>query len=208
MMHDHYELDKAIQKVTEPFVLFHSDKASIEIGNDTFAVPIQLESERVGYAFLGQGKLLVDAIVETEKGALGKSIQRSLNEPFLMLGDTDETSRHFNSANNDDFRKASTDEKMVLDRAQELLDRFSGGSSVHRHEHVFSGKGSIFAFSDDKDELDILLSKGSKLVYTTRDMSFLTDGDKAILTRSGQVVLSHHGRPFVVEMPHHSACDC
>ena len=194
--------------MTEPFLLFHSDKASIEISKDTFAVPIKLESEKVGCVFLGQGKLLVDAIVETEKGALGKPIQRALNEPFLMLGDADEASRHFSSVNNDDFIRASKDEKIVLDRAQELLDRFSRGRTMRRHEHMFGGKGLIFAFSDDKDELDILLSKDSKLVYTTKDMSFLTDGDKAILTRSGQVVLSHHGRPFVVEMPHHSACGC
>lgn len=208
MMQDHYELDNAILKVTEPFSLFHSDKASIEISKDAFAVPIKLESERIGYVFLGQGKLLVDTIVETEKGALGKPIQRALNEPFLMLGDTDETSRHFSSVNNDDFGRTSNDEKMVLDRAQEFLDRFSCGRTMHRHEHMFSGRGLIFAFSDDKDGLDILLSKDSKLVYATKDMSFLTDGDKAILTRSGQVVLSHHGRPFVVEMPHHSACGC
>ncbi len=100
------------------------------------------------------------------------------------------------------------DEKIVLDRAQGLLDRFSRGRIVHWHEHMFGGKGLIFAFSGDKEELDILLSKGSKLVYATKDMSFLTDGDKSILTRFGQVILSHHGRPFVVEMPHQSACGC
>jgi hypothetical protein len=208
MMQDHYELDNAILKVTEPFLLFHSDKASIEISKDTFAVSIKLESERVGYVFLGTGKLLVDAIVETEKGALGKSIQRALDEPFLMLGDTDETSRHLSPVNNGDFSRVSREEKMVLDRAQGLLDRFSRGRIVHRHEHMFGVEGLIFAFSDDKDELDILLSKGSKLVYATKEMSFLTDGDKSILTRSGQVILSHHGRPFVVEMPHQSACGC
>jgi hypothetical protein len=208
MMQDHYELENAILKVTEPFLLFHSDKASIDVSKDTFALPIKLQNERVGYVFLGQGKLLVDAIVETEKGALGESVQRALDEPFLMLGDADETSRHLSPVITDDFSRASTDEKTVLDRAQELLDRFSNGRTMHRHEHMLGGKGLIFAFSDGNDKLDILLSKGSKLVYATKDMSFLTNGYKSILTGSGRVILSHHGRPIAVGLSHNPASDC
>jgi hypothetical protein len=208
MMQDHYELGDAILKSNESFFLFRSDIASVEIGKEAFAVLVKVKSEIVGYVFTGQGKLLVDAIVETEEGALGKPIQRSLNEPFLMLGNSGEMSRHFSATRDEDPRKVSIDEKTFLEKAQELLDRFSRGRIVHQHEHMFDGRGLIFAFRRGKEELDILLSKDSKLVYATNEMSFVTDGDNSILTGSGQVILSHHGRPFVMETPHLPHCDC
>ena len=207
-MRDHYELGETTLKSNEPLFLFRSDTASVEIDKETFALPVKVRSEIVGYVFSGQGKLLVDAIVETEEGALGKPIQRALNEPFLMLGDTGEISQHFSAAKDDDPSRVSGDEKTLTERAQELLDRFSRGRVVHQHEHMFGGRGFIFAFCDDRDELDILLSKDSKLVYTTNEMSFVKDGDNSILTGSRQVILSHHGRPFVVETPHLPRCGC
>jgi hypothetical protein len=208
MMRDHYELDDTILKSNESLFLFRSDTASVEISKETFALPVKVKSEIVGYVFSGQGKLLVDAIVETEEGALGKPIQRALNEPFLMLGDTREISQHFSPAKDDDLSRVSGDEKTLSEKAQELLGRFSRGRTVHQHEHMFGGRGLIFAFCDDRDELDILLSKDSKLVYTTNEMSFVKDGDNSILTGSRQVILSHHGRPFVVETPHLPHCGC
>ena len=208
MMRDQYELGDSTLKSNEPLFLLRSDTASVEVDKETFAIPVLLRSEIVGYIFSGQGKLLVDAIVETEEGALGKPIQRSLNEPFLMLGDTSEITRHFTAAKDDDLNRAPGDKKALSERAQELLDRFSHGNSMHHHEHMFGRRGFVFAFRGDGDELDILLSKDSKLVYTTSEMSFVKDRHNSILTGSGQVILSHHGRPFVVETPHLPHCSC
>jgi hypothetical protein len=199
-MQDRYELDNVILKAAGPFTLFRSEKASIELDRAILAVPVKQAAQRVGYVFLGNGKLLVDAIVETEDGAFGKSVQRELAEPFLMIGETEDASKHFNEAKPDDFKNVGVDEKAFLEKARELLNRFSRGETLHKHR--FSGSGLIFAFADVGDRLDILLSKDSKLIYTAKDMSFVVSGNRSVLSSSGQVVVSDHGKSVVVEAPH------
>ena len=211
MMRDHYELEKMVLRSDETFTLSRAEKASVEIKKNAFAVPIKVEEEKVGYIFVGQGKLVVDAIVETEEGAFGKPIERALSEPFLMLGNIEQTSQHFHPASHDDLKKAAVDEKTVLDGAQELLDRFSSKSAVHGHADLRNHSGWIFAFSNGENALDHLVSKSSELVYNAKGMSFVSKGNKSILRSSGQVVLSHHGKPIVVNTPHlphppHSCC--
>jgi hypothetical protein len=206
MMRDHYTLENTVLKSDEAFTLYRADKASVEVSKNLFAVPIRVEDKRVGYVFLGQGKLLVDAIVETEEGAFGKPIERTLSEPFLMLGNTEQTSQHFSPASHDDLKKAAVDERTLLDGAQGMLDRFSSGSTAHGHADLCNHNGCIFAFADGENALDRLVSKGSELVYNDKDMSFVSKGDKSILRSSEKVVLSHHGRSFVVNtshLPHH-----
>ena len=206
MMRDHYTLENTVLKSDEAFTLYRVDKASVEVNKNLLAVPIKVDDKRVGYVFLGQGKLLVDAIVETEEGAFGKPIERVLSEPFLMLGNTEQASQHFCPASHDDLKRATADEKTLLDRAQGLLDRFSSKSAVHGCEDLRNHSGCIFAFSNGENALDHLVSKGSELVYNDKDMSFVSKGDKSILRSSEKVVLSHHGRSFVVNashLPHH-----
>jgi hypothetical protein len=199
-MQDHYELDTVILKAANSFTLFRSDKASIELDRTLLAVSLRIADRRVGYVFLGRGKLLVDAIIETEEGAFGKSIQRELVEPFLMVGNTDDVSKHFGEAKHEDLKNVDIDEKTFLDKAQELINRFSRGKTVDGH--WFSGSGLIFAFAGAEDRLDILLSKDSELVYTAKDMSFVSSGNRSVLRSSGQVVVSDHGRSIVVDVPH------
>lgn len=207
-MQDNYELCSIVLKAAEAFTLHHSDKASIEIGNDALAVPIKLREEEVGYVFLGQGRLLVDAIVETEEGAFGKPVQRVLDEPFLMLGDAEQISQHFSRVSSDELKRTATNEKAIFSRAQEFLDRFSSRNSVNGPEHACSRKSWVFAFSNGDSAMDFLVTEDSRLVYTTKDMSFISKGEKSILHTSGQVVLSKQGRPFVVDMSHqpHDCC--
>jgi hypothetical protein len=202
MMRDDCTLENTVLKSDEAFTLYRADKASIEVNKNMLAVPIKVDDKRVGYVFLGQGKLLVDAIVETEEGAFGKPIERALSEPFLMLGNTEQTSQHFSPASHDDLKKATVDEKTLLDRAQELLDRFSSKSTVHGRDDLRNHSGWIFAFSNGENALDHLVSNGSELVYNEKDLSFVSKGDKSILRSSEKVVLSHRGRSFVVNAPH------
>jgi hypothetical protein len=208
MMRPDYKLDNTVLKSVEAFTLHQSDKASIEISKDALALPIKRDDRDEGYIFLGPGKLIVDAIVETEEGAFGKPIQRALKEPFLMLGDTKETSPHFSSASEDDRRRIVADEEAFRDKAQELLNLFLRRARVNEFGHTNNRKGWIFAFPNGENELDTLVSEGSKLVYKTREMSFISNGDKSILHGSGQVILSDSGRSLVIDKPHqpHSCC--
>lgn len=196
-----YELDSTVLKSKENLTLHRSDVSSVEIGKGTLAVAVRKQDRKEGYVFLGHGKLLVDTIVETEKGAVGKPVEKELCEPFLMLGNIEEIAKQLATADNDDLTKTGLSEKEFLDKAQSLLDLFSGKQRIHGSEHVDDLKSVIFAFSSGDSGLDVLLLKGSKLVYKTKDTTFLSSGHKVVLQSAGQVVLSTDGRSLIVEKP-------
>jgi hypothetical protein len=206
-MMQHYEVEDTILRSTAELTLTRSDKVSLEIKKGTLTLPVKVEDKREGYIFLGEGKLLIDAIVETEKGAVGKPVQRELGELFLMLGNTEETSKHLEKANEDDLRRRNLTEKILFSQAQDLLTKFTEKRAPHGSEHLRQPEGSIFAFPNGESNLDLLLLNGPRLIYTTKDMSFICDGDKSVLNTPRQVFLSAQGASLAFGRPHmHHGC--
>ena len=125
MTRQNHQLDNTVSKINEALTLWQTEKCIIEISKNTLAVSIKLDDQERGYIFHGQGRLLLDTIVETEKGAIGKPVEKGLNEPFLMLGDTEEKQRHLTEASEEDFAKMSyEDQQEFVAKAKDLLDRF------------------------------------------------------------------------------------
>jgi len=83
-----FQLGSPISKVTETTTLWQAERGIVEISENALAIPIELGDQQKGHVFHGQGKLLLDAIAETDEGAIGKTIEKELDEPFLMLGET------------------------------------------------------------------------------------------------------------------------
>lgn len=193
-----FQLGSQISKVTETTTLWQTERAIIEISENALVIPIELGDQRKGHVFHGQGKLLLDAIVETDEGAVGKSIEKELNEPFLMLGETEEIGQHLNKASEEDFIKMGYEsQQRFTDKAEDLCDRFFRGK-VDSHEGFHRDNGLIFAFQNQANKLDVLLAKGSKLVYKAMDIVFVSNEDKVVLKSPGEVVCSSNGKSVII----------
>ena len=194
-----FQLDNSISKVTEAITLWQTERGITEISKNTLAIPIKLGDQRKGYVFHGQGKLLIDAIVETEEGAIGKSVEKELNEPFLMLGDTEEIRKHLTRAIEEDFAKMGYEKQQgFVDKAEDLCNRFFRGR-VHSHEGFEEDHGLIFAFQNEDSKLDILVAKGSKLVYKATGIVFVSNEDKVVLKSPGEVVCTSNGKSVIIK---------
>jgi hypothetical protein len=55
--------------------------------------------------FHGEGRLILDAIIETKEGVIGKAIEKELKDPFLMLGNTEKINSFLETANDEDLVK-------------------------------------------------------------------------------------------------------
>jgi hypothetical protein len=185
-----YELGTTVMKINGDLELCKSDKASVSVCKGTLAVPVRWKDEEDGYVFLGHGKLLVDTIVETERGAFGKPVERDLDEVFLMLGGTEEVHVGLGVASDEDLKTMNVEEKTFLDRARDLLEEFGDGTTVSGSRCFGHREGLIFAFSHGEKRPDVLLVKNSKIIYTTRDLTFISNMHKSILKSGGHVVLS------------------
>lgn len=186
-----YELDSIISKIAEPLVLWQTEKGLVKIDKDALAVAAKLGDRKEGYVFHGKAKLLLDTIVETEEGAIGKSIEREVNEPFIMLRNTEKIHEHLSEANSEDLKRMGYENPQGFEaRAGEVFHRFF--KRGHIHDCGCSGErgGSIFAFQNKTGRFDILVLDGSKLVYKATDMVFIADGRKVVLKSPEQLIVS------------------
>jgi hypothetical protein len=198
-----YHLGNGVMKTKDSLILHKSEKAAVEIEKETLAIPIEEGSRNVGYIFHGQGKMLVDAIVETEKGAVGRSITQKLDAPFLMLGDVEAISKQLVAVGPEDSADRRISEREFRDKAERLLDRFFQGQHHGGIEH----EGIIFASLDSDERLDVLLLEGSRIIYKSKNVSFVSTADKSILEDAGTVVVSRAGRSvFVGKSPTFHCC--
>jgi hypothetical protein len=199
MKWENYQLETATLKTTEPITLWRTEKGTVEIGKNTLAIPIKLDDEQKGYIFHGHGKLLLDTIVETQEGAVGKPVENELNGLFLMLGETEETQQHLSSAAKEDLTKMGYETAQgFIDKAKDLFDQFFGRTGMHIHQCCGNNHGVIFAFPNETGKLDKLIAKGSKLVYKTMSQTFVSNEDRVVLKTPTEVIVSGDNRKLLV----------
>lgn len=164
----------------------------MDIEKDALAVAITLDGKPEGYILGGNGKMILDAIVETDQDAVGKPIEQQLTDPFLMVRNPEMIEAHSFSA--------VADEQDFLAKAEDLYDEFfrggehfDGGCHNHCHERL------VFAFKNDSGKLDLLIPHGSKIVYKAKHLMFISDEDKAVLKSPEHMVVSNHGRCIVMK---------
>jgi hypothetical protein len=191
MMWNPYTLDNAVQKIDQSLTLWKTDKGIIKIDKDTYAIAILQDGKPEGYIFSGNGNLVLDTIVETEQGAIGKPTEKTLSEPFLMLGNTETTQPHLQEAtDNNDFKT----------KAENLFHHF-----FHKHSHIdcchthHHNEGVIFAFPTETQRLDLLVLNDAKIVYKAQNMTFISNGHHDILKSPENMVVSDLGKCVILK---------
>jgi hypothetical protein len=195
-----FQLGNEILRTTQSTILWRNEKGVVEIAEDVPVVTISFDGKQCGYVFRGRGRLRVDTIAETAQGAVGKPVDKEISEPFLMLGDPEGIQDSLKPADDEDLVRLKIEGTQdFLTAAEELLDKFLQSSS-NRHRRRFNNeRGSfIFAFQNERGRLDLLVGKGTKLVYTAADKVFVSKGNKVVLTSDGEVVISRPGKSVVV----------
>jgi hypothetical protein len=200
MIWQNYELENTVLKSREAVALWKTGKGFVEIGENTLAVPFRLDDQRRGFVFHGKCRLLLDTIVETEQGAIGKSVEEEVTNPFLMLGAAEGTQRHLIKASKEDLAKAGYENEQDLTaNAKDVCRRFFGRARVGCQECWDKTDDFIFAFQNKADKLDILAAKGSKLVYKSTGKIYVSDSHKTILKTPDEVVLVNSKKPLIIE---------
>lgn len=187
MMPHNHRLGDTVLKANEDFVLWQTEKGIVKILKDSLACPIKFCDQIVGYILHGNGKLTLDTIIETREGAVGKSVERDLKEPFIVLGDIKEKNQKLTAASIEDLKKkdyASTQE--FIAKAEKILQHFS---EKMEKSNLGVKNGFIFAFSNEIGKFDTLIAKDEKLIYTTPESMFILNDDKAIWKTPSEVIL-------------------
>jgi len=189
MWHE-YEASDSVFKTKEPLTLWKTDQGFVEVGKDTLAVAVKSGEKQKGFVLHGQGKLVLDTIVETESGAVGEPVEKELSKPFLMLGETEQVQQCLGEAISEDLAKMGyKSNNEFADKAKDLLERSlnkgrtSSGSCCHHSE------GSVFIFPNETGEPDVLILHDSKLIYKSGSLVFMLNDGKAMLKSPMRVVM-------------------
>ncbi|NWG10340.1 hypothetical protein HXY33_01105 [Candidatus Bathyarchaeota archaeon] len=200
MIWQKYKLDNEVLKTNEMLTLWKTENGIVEIDKNAIAIPITSDDARKGYIFHGHGKLLLDTIVETKRGAVGKPVEKEINAPFLMLGEIEKIQQSFSAANGEDLKMMGyKNEQEFRTKAGELFDRFLGRRMMHEHNCCGNTSGFIFALPNSDGKLDVLISNDSKLVYKAADQVFVSSKHKTVLKTQNEVIVSNGQKSLVFE---------
>jgi hypothetical protein len=201
MIWQNYQLESTALKVIETMTLWQTEKGSVEISKNTLAIPVKLNDQRKGYIFHGHGKLLLDTIVETQEGAVGKSVENELNGLFLMLGKTEKIQQNLSTATKEDLTKMGYEnEQGFMYKAEDLSDQFFRKIITHSHQGCGNNYGVIFAFPNKAGKLDTLIANDSKLVYKAMNQVFVSNNGKVVLKTPTEVIVSGgSGKSLVIK---------
>jgi len=200
MILEHYELGDTILRATDSLTLWQAENGILEISGNALAIPVKLDNEQKGFVFHGRGKLLLDTIVETDNGAIGKPVEKELHEPFLMLGDTEEIQKHLSNADKESLASMGYENnKEFTHKAELLLDKFSKKGRAHDSHCCHDNSGLIFAFPNKADKLDVLIADGPRIVYKAIDKVFVANKGKVILKTPEEVIVSSNRKSVIIK---------
>jgi len=81
--------DGSVTAISAPFELISHEKAIVKLEAGCLWTYVLHDSERVGIAFAGPSQFTVDAITETNSGAVGSSVSGSLKGVQIYFGKAD-----------------------------------------------------------------------------------------------------------------------
>lgn len=197
MRFSRYRLGETSLKTVEDITLLQNERCLVKVFKDTLCLPILVDEETVGYVFHGTGQLMIDSIVETKRGAVGKPTVKDLKKPFIMLGNMEKIKGNLASADSTDLNKFGYKGiESFVEIADRLCERLLCKGTHRLPKDVKDTM--IFAFADSKDEFDMLVSKGDSLVYTSREKVFVSKGDKNVLKVPEQFVVTKRGKTVII----------
>lgn len=192
-----YQLGEVPLKTVEDITLLQNERCLTKVFKDTLCLPILVEEETTGYIFHGTGQLMIDSIVETKRGAVGKPTIKDLKQPFIILGNTEKIENNLVSADSTDLNKLGYKGiegyvEMADRLCERLLRKGTNRLTLDMKDTL------VFAFAEPKDEFDMLVSKGDSLVYTSREKVFVSKRDKTVLKCPEHVVVTKRGKTVII----------
>ena len=198
MLND-YQLDKTVLKTSRDLTLCRNDRVAFDAKSGCLAVAVRDKDKVRGYVLQGNTKLLIDTIVETEKGAVGNPIDMEVTDPFLMLGKTELVEPYLQKTNSEDLSKLNASQGDFLTKAEELVNEHLHADCCHGHRHFNDEGGTIFMLPNGGDGHNVLQVQGSNVIYAGKEISFISNPHKSVLKTNDHVIVSDGGRSVVVQ---------
>lgn len=187
--------DGPVMLTTDMVELISVEKALVEMERGCAWVHLRNNGELVGFAFTGPSKYAVDAIAETEKGAIGESWSGFLSGVQIFIG-TSEIEKYSSEATDAELESHGFGESsQFLEQVESAIrDKINGGSSK-----VKIDEGQVLVGSDIKGKSVIIAVNDGKIAFVHgKNVFALSDDNVVSVTKKGVAVAGDHGRRIVL----------
>jgi hypothetical protein len=192
-----FEADGPVMVLKDTCNLFSHKKAILTLERGCAFVYLRQNGNRIGLAFDGPSGLVVDAIAETEQGAVGQSVKPSLKGIQLYIGEmnVEDISREASGQETIELGYNSDDAfiKAVRDT---IHDQVNGGQKMR----IEADKGRIFLGKDIEEKSVVLVAEGDKdLVFVYGKNVFAVGDDNMVsVDKSGVRIRGKRGKDLTI----------
>jgi hypothetical protein len=191
-----FKPDEHVMKINEPMKLMSHEKAYVKLDAGCVWTFLFLDERKAGIAYWGPSTFAVDAITDTEQGAIGTSVSGELKGVQFYLGESDIES--ISSATSiDDIRQVGFDnQKAFIRKINDRIDKIKHRSTqINISEH----EGHILLGTDSEEKPLVLVIKEDSLVFTHDKTTYVTgDNGSVSVDKSGVYIGGSNGKSMSI----------
>ncbi len=184
---------------TQEIDIISHEKAYVRMSEGCIWVYLLQDGVRVGVAFAGPSRFAVDAIAETDMGAMGESITGDLSGVQLFIGPSSLENISRSAESSDTKKQGFQDSEAFTKEIESTIHEHLNGEN--KKTKIDSKKDSKIFFGTDsnKKKLLLVLNEEKGLVFTYGKSVFVLDDDNLVsVSKSGVVVSSKEGKQIIV----------
>ncbi|MFW9798299.1 MAG: hypothetical protein ACFFE2_14770 [Candidatus Thorarchaeota archaeon] len=191
--------DSNVMVTTQDIDIISHEKAYVRMSAGCVWAYLLQDGVRVGVAFAGPSRFAVDAIAETDMGAMGESITGDLAGVQLFIGATSLENISKNAERSDTQSQGYQDSEGFTRAIAATIEEHINGDN--KKTKIDSKKDSKIFFGTDSNtkKLLLVLSAEKGLVFTYNKTVFVLGDDNLVsVSKSGVVVSNKQGRQIIV----------
>jgi hypothetical protein len=188
--------DEQVMKIREPQNLISHEKAFVKLDTGCVWTYLLLDGRKVGIAYWGPSNFAVDAITQTNHGAVGTSKAGELKGVQLYLGDSDLESMSI-PASADDLHQVNLESQEAF--IQEINSRIDNIRRKDGRINISEHEGRILLGVDSEDKSLVLVTKGDGLVFTYDKSTYVTSNNGSVsVDNSGVYIGGSNGNSMAI----------
>jgi len=191
--------DTNVMVTTQEIDIISHEKAYVRMSARCVWTYLLQDGVRIGVAFTGPSRFAVDAIAETDLGAMGESITGELSGVQLFIGATSLENISKNAESSDTQKQGFRDSEDFTNAIETTIHEHINGEN--KKTTIDNKKDSKIFFGTDSNnkKLLLVLSKEKGLVFTYGKSVFVLGDDSLVsVSKSGVVVSNKEGRQIIV----------
>ncbi|OLS27718.1 MAG: hypothetical protein ThorAB25_19850 [Candidatus Thorarchaeota archaeon AB_25] len=191
--------DSNVMVTTQEIDILSHEKAYVRMSAGCVWSYLLQDGVRVGVAFAGPSRFAVDAIAETDMGAMGESITGDLAGIQLFIGSTSLENISKNAESSDILNQGFSNPEAFTKEIESTVTEHLNGTN--KKITIESKKDSKLLFGTDSNNKTILLvlseEKGLVLTYG-KSVFVLGDDNFVSVSKSGVVVSNKEGKQIII----------